>query len=199
MAETGVRLDRVEDQLDRLDERLVKVDTDARAHDERLQRVEGRVAHLDAGLTDTRRQLRGMLAQAPSTGVRSSAAEPRTARSTPEAPPRRSLAGVIHVRFAFGSAELDTGARAALAAIAQELRDDPKLTLDLEGATDPVGSLEYNVRLSQLRVEAVRRWLEANGISRARILGAVGRGPLMDASVKDDAKRRVMVKLMTLE
>lgn len=194
---TDARLDRVEDHLDRLDERLVRVDTDARAHDARIDRVETQVTQLDTGLTETRRLVRGMIAQAPSTGIRGNAVEPRTARSSPDAGLGRSLVGIIHVRFAFGRADLDAGAQAALTAIAKELRDNPQLTLDLEGATDPVGSLEYNVRLSQQRVETVQRWLERNGVSRTRIVGSVGRGPLVDASVSDDAKRRVMVKLMT--
>lgn len=191
------RLEHVEDRLDRVDERLVQVDTGARAAGARIDRVEIRMTDLDRTVTETRSRMQGFIAQAPSTGIRSAAADTRTARTTPESAAGRTLVGVFHVRFAFDRADLDTGAQAALAAIAKELRDHPGLTIDLEGATDAVGTHEYNVRLSQRRVEAVRRWLETNGVSRARILRSVGRGPLGDATVSDDAKRRVMVKLMT--
>jgi outer membrane protein OmpA-like peptidoglycan-associated protein len=51
--------------------------------------------------------------------------------------------------------------------------------------------------LSQRRVEAVRRWLLGHGIERARIVSATARGPLASVAVKDDLKRRVMVKLMS--
>lgn len=196
---TDTRIEHVAERLDRLDEHLVQVDTDAGEQRERIGRVEVRVAHLDGRVAETRSQMRGFIAQAPSTGIRSSAAGSRTARSTPEPASPRTLVGVFHVRFAFDRADLDPGAQAALAAIVKELRENPGITVDLEGATDPVGAREYNVRLSQRRVEAVRRWLEANGVNQARILRSVGRGPLQDASIADDAKRRVMVKLMTSE
>jgi len=194
-----VRIDRVEERIDQIDERLVKVDTEARQHGERMDRVETRVARLDTGLRETRSQVRGIIAQAPSTGIRGSAPRPRTARATPEPAPRRTLVGVVHVRFGFDRADLDAGAEAALATIVKELRDNPNLTIDLEGATDPAGSRAYNLRLSERRVEAVQRWLVTNGLTRARIVGSVGRGPIVDPSVKDDAKRRVMVRLMTSE
>jgi outer membrane protein OmpA-like peptidoglycan-associated protein len=71
------------------------------------------------------------------------------------------------------------------------------MTIDLEGTTDPVGRLDYNLRLSQRRVETVRRWLVAKGVDRSRIVGSRGRGPLVNVSVKNDVKRRVIVKLMT--
>lgn len=193
------RIEHVAERLDRLDERVVQVDTEARAQRGRIDRVEIRMTSLDSAVTETRSQMRGFIAQAPSTGIHSAAAEPRTARATPEPASARTLVGVFHVRFGFDRVDLDAGARAALAAIAKELRENPDITIDLEGATDPVGAREYNVRLSQRRVEAVRRWLETNGVSRARILRSVGRGPLVDATVADDAKRRVMVKLMTAE
>jgi outer membrane protein OmpA-like peptidoglycan-associated protein len=70
------------------------------------------------------------------------------------------------------------------------------VTLDLEGTTDPVGRLDYNLKLSQRRVEVVKRWLMDKGVAPARIVGATARGPLSDAALKNDLKRRVMVKLM---
>ena len=55
------------------------------------------------------------------------------------------------------------------------------------------------MKLSQRRVEVVKRWLVGKGIEPHRIVGATARGPLSDASVKDTLKRRVMVKLMRTE
>lgn len=138
-------------------------------------------------------------AHASAIGGAGSAPEPPTARAAQEPAPRRTLVAVIHVRFRFGRADLDAAGEAALTAIVNELRDDPTLTVDLEGATDPVGPLDYNMRLSQRRVETVERWLLANGVSRDRLIGAAGRGPLLDSAVEDDAKRRVAVKLMALQ
>jgi OOP family OmpA-OmpF porin len=101
------------------------------------------------------------------------------------------------VPFSFDRADLEPGAEAVLAAIVKELREHPNMTIDLEGTTDGVGRLDYNLRLSQRRVEAVTRWLTSKGVDRSRIIGAKGRGPHATAFLKDDVKRRVMVKLMT--
>jgi outer membrane protein OmpA-like peptidoglycan-associated protein len=183
-----------------VDQRFVKVETGVREQTERIDRVEVRVTHLDTRLTETRDLIRGTLAQAPSTvAARSGTAEGRPGRPAPERVPRamRTLIGVFHVPFGFDRADLDAGAEAALGAILKELRENTGLTLDLEGSTDPVGRLDYNVRLSQRRVEAVKRWLVGHGLERTRIVGSTGRGPLANASVNDDVKRRVMIKLMT--
>jgi outer membrane protein OmpA-like peptidoglycan-associated protein len=175
-----------------VDQHFVKVETGIREQGERLDRVEIRVAQLDTGLTETRDVLRTALPRA------ASALPPRTVPPPAPAVPagRRTLIGVVHVPFAFDRADLDTTAEAALGAIVKELRDNPQMTLDLEGTTDPVGGLDYNLRLSQRRVETVRRWLVDKGIDRTRIVSSSGRGPLVDASVKNTSKRRVVVKLM---
>ena len=178
-----------------VDARFVKVETDVREQGGRIDRVEVRVANLDARLTETRDPVRTALPQAPS---------PVTARPRPsEARPSertvrggRTLIGVVHVPFGFDSTDLEPGAEVALAAVVKELREHPNMTIDLEGTTDPVGRLDYNLRLSQRRVEAVTRWLTSKGVERSRIVGAKGRGPDATAFPKDDVKRRVMVKLM---
>jgi outer membrane protein OmpA-like peptidoglycan-associated protein len=108
----------------------------------------------------------------------------------------RTLIGVIHVPFAFDSADLDARAKAALARIVKDLGENPHITIDLEGTTDPVGRLDYNIRLSQRRVETVSRWLVDQGVDRARIVRTAGRGELADATVQNSFKRRVVVKLM---
>jgi len=46
-------------------------------------------------------------------------------------------------------------------------------------------------------VESVRRWLLSHGVERTRIVGSMGRGPLVNASLNEGVKRRVMIKLMS--
>jgi outer membrane protein OmpA-like peptidoglycan-associated protein len=183
-----------------VDQRFVKVETGVQEQGARIDRVEVRVAKIDTRLTETQDLVRGTLSQAPSTvPARTTTPEARVGRPAPERMPRstRTLIGVFHVPFGFDRADLEAGAETALGAILKELRENPSLTLDLEGSTDPVGRLDYNVRLSQRRVESVRRWLTGHGVERTRIVGSTGRGPLVNASVNDDVKRRVMIKLMT--
>jgi outer membrane protein OmpA-like peptidoglycan-associated protein len=182
-----------------VEERFVKVETSVHEQGTRLDQVEVKVANIDTRLTETRDMVRSAQAPAPVV-VRASAPDERPSRPTPERPARatRTLFGVIHVPFGFDRADLDPGAEAALGAILKELQSNPRLTIDLEGATDAVGRLDYNVRLSQRRVETVRRWLVGHGLERTRIVGSNGHGPLATVAVKDEVKRRVMVKLMTM-
>ena len=173
-----------------VDARFVKVETGVRELGSRIDRVEVRVANLDT---------RTALPHAPSTvTARPSPAEARPSPVTPERTVRggRTLIGVVHVPFGFDRADLEPGAEAALAAIVTELREHPTMTIDLEGTTDRVGRLDYNLRLSQRRVEAVTRWLTSKGVDRSRIVEAKGRGPHATVFLKDDVKRRVLVKLM---
>jgi outer membrane protein OmpA-like peptidoglycan-associated protein len=183
-----------------IDERFVAVETRAHEQHARIDRVEARVASVETGLTETRALATKALAGATSTAaVRSDAiprgASPRAAESVPG--PTRTLVSVVHVPFGRGRATLDTAATVALGAIVKELRANPRITIDLDGTTDTAGSLDYNVRLSERRVEAVKRWLVANGVERPRIVHEVGRGPLADATIDEAHKRRVSVKLMT--
>jgi outer membrane protein OmpA-like peptidoglycan-associated protein len=174
--------------------RQVEVDEQFTEQGQRIQRVEGRVSYLEVAMTETREQVRDALTPSPT--VRS---PKRPTRSTTDkgTSAGRTLIAVVHVPFGFDRADFDASAEAALASIIRELRENRNLAIELEGTTDSVGRFDYNVRLSQRRVAAVTRWLTEKGVDRARILGATSRGPVADASLKDSAKRRVMVKLMT--
>ena len=182
-----------------VDARFVKVETGVREQGGRIDRVEVRVANLDTRLTETRDLVRTTLSQAPSTvTARPNPSEARPAQVTPERTVRgsRTLIGVVRVPFGFDRADLEPGAEAALAAIVTELHEHPNMTIDLEGTTDRVGRLDYNLRLSERRVAAVTRWLTLKGVDRSRIVEAKGRGPHATVFLKDDVKRRVLVKLM---
>jgi outer membrane protein OmpA-like peptidoglycan-associated protein len=182
-----------------VDTRFDAMETDVRKQGERIDRVEVHVASLDTRLSETRDLVRTALRQAPAAvPARPAPAETRPIASASDRGARgRTLVGVVHVPFGFDRADLEPGAEAALATIVKELREHPGMTIDLEGTTDTVGRLDYNLRLSQRRVEAVMRWLTAKGVDRSRIVRAKGRGPVANTSLNDDVKRRVMVKLMT--
>jgi OmpA family protein len=163
--------------------RQAEVDEKLAEHGQRIDRVEDRVAHLEITVTETRDQLFGPLAASPM-GTARTVTPWQPARSGPDPAARtdRMLVAVVH-------------AEAALASILKQVREQAGVTLELEGTTDAVGGYDYNLRLSQRRVAAVKRWLIQNGVNPARIIGATSRGPLDDPSLKDSAKRRVMVKV----
>jgi OmpA-OmpF porin, OOP family len=86
------------------------------------------------------------------------------------------------------------------------LEKDPATKIDLSGHTDSRGSDEYNLKLSQKRVVAVRDYLIANGVDAARItFNALGKKALAatdkneDGTVNEQAmqnNRRVELKLI---
>ena len=72
------------------------------------------------------------------------------------------------------------------------------LVVELEGYTDNVGAMPYNVQLSQRRSEAVRRFLVEKGIEMHRI-HSIGMGDIKPTADNTTAKgreqnRRVMVR-----
>lgn len=73
------------------------------------------------------------------------------------------------VLFDFGSAELRPEAEAALAAVVDLLRQQPRAQAEVAGHTDAVGSAAFNQALSQQRAAAVVDWLAAHGVPRDRL------------------------------
>jgi outer membrane protein OmpA-like peptidoglycan-associated protein len=63
------------------------------------------------------------------------------------------------VQFKFNSASLDKQYTDTLDEIANTLMQNPDAIVVLEGPTDSVGSKDYNLRLGERRIEAVRHYL----------------------------------------
>jgi peptidoglycan-associated lipoprotein len=108
---------------------------------------------------------------------------------------KRDVVETLHVQFGFDRSDLTDGAQTALLAISKELKENPLLSVDLEGYTDQTGPREYNVGLSQRRVESVRRFLVGNGADLSRIY-YVGLGPLNGTKEQPALQRRVTVRMM---
>jgi outer membrane protein OmpA-like peptidoglycan-associated protein len=113
----------------------------------------------------------------------------------------RALAETVSVHFGFDKWGLDDRAQTALLDLAKQLKENSALVVELEGYTDSTGPRDYNIGLSQRRVEAVRRHLVEKGVDLSRI-HAIGLGPansqVENGSADGRAKsRRVTVKLFT--
>lgn len=101
------------------------------------------------------------------------------------------------VLFDFGSAELRPEAEAALAAVVDLFRQQPRAQAEVAGHTDAVGSAAFNQALSQQRAAAVVDWLAAHGVPRDR-LHPVGYGatrPVAGNATDDDRRRNRRVEL----
>lgn len=73
------------------------------------------------------------------------------------------------VRYRAASAVLDTRSLPLLRELAKTLREHPGFVIEIQGHTDDVGGKQQNLRLSQARADAVRTFLQKNGIAKARL------------------------------
>src|SRR6202043_3458718 len=104
-------------------------------------------------------------------------------RATTEAEQARNQAAHLQQQLAAGAvltlgngilfdvnrAELKPGAYGSIREIATFLKQHPDRSVTIEGFTDSTGSADYNLRLSQLRADALRNALLQEGIAPDRV------------------------------
>jgi outer membrane protein OmpA-like peptidoglycan-associated protein len=185
-----------------LDQRVGKVGERVVAVEGRLGEESQRVTKVEGQLTETNQRVSGVETKVGEVGEQAKQAHAKAddvdSRLTRLWSNRhkRQLVETIHVQFGFDKADLTDGAQTALLTIIKELKANPALTVELEGYTDPTGPKDYNVTLSQRRVESVRRYLIHQGAELPRV-HSVGLGVLNGGKGEEVAKqRRVTVKLM---
>ena len=196
----------VEQELDRRDARIdsnlaatqeatsVRIKRVADLAQQGLGAVDQRIGVLEARTAELQDGARGMALRAENATSRADGVDARLTRLWANRN-ARTVVNVLHVEFAFDQSALNDAAKSMLFVLVDELRSNPGLGLDLEGFTDSKGTLQYNVRLSQRRIDAVRRYLIDQGVERHRIR-ASARGPLESSDVPEERKRRVDIKLI---
>jgi peptidoglycan-associated lipoprotein len=80
---------------------------------------------------------------------------------------------IDHIYYDFDRATLRPESRSALDSLAQVLRDNPNVTIELAAHTDRVGSDDYNNNLSQRRAQSVIDYLIKAGIAADRLTAQV--------------------------
>jgi outer membrane protein OmpA-like peptidoglycan-associated protein len=157
----NARLDKTDGEVGELRDGIEKVDT-------RVTGVDGRVTEVDKkvdGVQGEVSTVRGEVTTVDQKAARAQTTADRAAGSVVTLDEkfqnrnRFSVANEKTVLFKFDSATLDPQYEADLEQIATVLRDNPDALVVLEGRTDSLGASDYNVRLGERRVEAVRRYL----------------------------------------
>lgn len=105
------------------------------------------------------------------------------------------------VTFLPDSPKLTDEGRATLDTVAETMRTQADLKVEIAGHTDSVGSEAYNTMLSQQRADAVRSYLVGKGIEPQRMT-AVGYGELEPVATNETedgrkANRRVEFRIST--
>jgi len=91
--------------------------------------------------------------------------------------------------FDFDSDKLRPESTADLQEAVRLLQEYPDLKVEIQGHTDSVGPADYNLRLSQRRAEAVKRYLVEHGISPDRLV-AKGYGETHPVAPNDTEENR---------
>lgn len=76
---------------------------------------------------------------------------------------------LTHLIFAQGKSTIDPKSFGELDEVAQMMKENTKIVIQLEGHTDNQGSSKANLALSEERVEAVKKYLVNKGIAKDRV------------------------------
>jgi OOP family OmpA-OmpF porin len=103
--------------------------------------------------------------------------------------------------FALGKAKIEPESFDELDEVVKMLQTYPKMVIQLEGHTDTKGDPKQNMRLSQERVDAVKDYLVAKGVNKAKVKTKAfgGTQPLSRADTEEAHRmnRRVQVRILS--
>ena len=124
--------------------------------------------------------------------------------STPEAVSSETLAanpfvrGRVIIFFPYNSNELSREALAALDQIALYLKSHRDMKVNINGYTDSVGSITYNLSVSQFRANSIKSYLAGKGVNASHLI-AVGLGPKNPFAPNDTPEGRQQNRRVEIE
>jgi outer membrane protein OmpA-like peptidoglycan-associated protein len=95
------------------------------------------------------------------------------------------------IHFEFGKSEIRSISFPVLDAVVDVLKQNPKITLEVQGHTDNVGNAQFNKKLSQDRADSVRKYLVKKGVAASRLI-AKGYGMEKPLVPNSDARNRAL-------
>lgn len=108
-----------------------------------------------------------------------------------------------NIFFDFDKSELKSESFPELKRIVDMMKERSGMTVEIAGHTDPVGTGEYNMALSERRAKAVTKYLVSQGVSEKRITTSYfGETKLIDTSntaAGNKKNRRVEFKIITIQ
>jgi OOP family OmpA-OmpF porin len=105
-----------------------------------------------------------------------------------------------HLIFDMGKSVIKSGSFTELDELVAMMKANPKVEIQLEGHTDNQGNADANLRLSQSRVDAVKKYLSSKGINKDRVkTKAFGGTQPLSAEKTEEARalnRRVEMRVL---
>ena len=156
--ETQDSVNRVDNRVTQVDQRVSTVDTRVTGVDQKVTTVGGKVDELDSRTTQSVNGLKSDVSTVKTTADTTN----KNLTALDQSFKNRNnyaVSSTKNVMFSFDSAKLSKDATAPLDEIAAAITANPDAILVLEGHTDSAGDKDYNVKLGERRVEAVKRYL----------------------------------------
>lgn len=114
--------------------------------------------------------------------------------------PRGETIRLNHLIFPQGKATIDPGSFNELDEVVQMLKENHNMIIQLEGHTDSQGSSKANLKLSEDRVEAVKKYLVKKGVAKSQVKTKAfgGTQPLRNEMTPEDRvlNRRVEMRIL---
>jgi OmpA-OmpF porin, OOP family len=106
-----------------------------------------------------------------------------------------------HLIFPQGKSTIGRGSFQELDEIAMMMKENERIVIQLEGHTDNVGNAKANLKLSEQRVDAVKKYLIKSGISknRVKVKSFGGAKPLRNEMTPEDRAMNRRVEMRILE
>jgi outer membrane protein OmpA-like peptidoglycan-associated protein len=103
--------------------------------------------------------------------------------------------------FEFNKATIKSVSFSLLNEVAQAMKDNPTLKVEVQGHTDSVGNDRFNLKLSQKRAESVKAYLTKQGIEASRMVpkGYGETVPIADNRTSDGRSENRRVEFVITE
>lgn len=96
--------------------------------------------------------------------------------------------GLQTAHFPYDSFTLDSSAKSVLKANAAILKQNSSVKIQIEGHCDQRGGIQYNIALGERRANAVKRYLQDQGISSSRMTTiSFGKEKPVDSGMSEEA------------
>lgn len=175
--------------------------------DKKVTGVDSRVSALDAKTTEGLTSLKGDVQNVDQHATQANSAAERAGNEVNALDQRFrnrnqfNVSDEKSIQFKFNSSTLDKKYTDILDEIANTLMQNPDSILVLEGRTDSVGNKDYNVKLGERRIDAVRRYLAVDkGVPVFRIheISFGSEKPIAENNTKDGRERNRAVTMTVM-
>ena len=200
---TNGQVKETQDAVNQTNQRVAAVDQRVTTVDQRVTGVNGRVDDLDTrtnantqGVSTLRTDVSNVNTKTDTTNRNLTVLDEKFQKRN-----NYTVASTKTVLFKFDSDKLDKNNVAPLDEIAAAVMQNPDAILVLEGHTDSTGDKSYNIRLSERRVEAVKRYLAVDkGVPVYKIeqIGFGADKPIAENNSKQNREQNRAVTLSIL-